>query len=176
MNFILVGCGRTARSYLEAIRFLPEVCLKEVVDISEEPSRSTARKAGCSSFTDFRSILRGNSVKAAVICTPPNTHPEITTFFLENGVHVLCEKPLAINSAQALEMLKKAKKHKRILIAASKFRCVEDIIRAKEIVNSGEIGKLIYFKNFFQSKVNMKNRWNSSKEVSGGGVLIDYGS
>jgi predicted dehydrogenase len=155
---------------------IPECNLKGVVDIREQVARSVADQYRCKSYKDYQQVLEENHVDAVIICTPPNTHSEIAIFFLENGVHVICEKPFAINSAQATLMVQKAEEKECLLMMASKFRYVEDIIRAKGIVESGILGDIVLFENVFCSKVDMKGRWNSNKEVAGGGVLVDNGS
>jgi predicted dehydrogenase len=176
LNFALIGCGRIAQTYLEAISTISECTLKGVADVRGKTARSVAEQYGCKAYTDYHQLLEGNRIHAAVVCTPPNTHAEISTFFLENGVHVLCEKPFALDSKAAEEMVNKAEEKSRFLMMASKFRYVDDIIKAKGIVESGILGDIVLFENVFCSKVDMRDRWNSKKEIAGGGVLVDNGS
>jgi len=176
LNFALIGCGRISQTHLQAITSIPECKLVGVADVREQAARSVADQHGCKAYTDYRQLLDGNHVNAVVICSPPNTHAEVASFFLENDVHVLCEKPLSVNPHDAEEIVKKAEENDCLLMMASKFRYVEDIIKAKGIVESGILGDVILFENVFCSKVDMRERWNSKKEIAGGGVLIDNGS
>jgi predicted dehydrogenase len=175
LNFVVVGCGRIAQTHLQALATVPECRLQGVVDERESAAESVANQFGCKAHTDYRESLHGNQPEAAIICTPPATHAEIACFFLEHGIHVLSEKPLAVCSEQAAVMLQKAETKSCVLMMASKFRYVDDVIKAKAIVESGILGDVVLFENVFCSKVDMRGRWNSTKAVAGGGVLIDNG-
>jgi predicted dehydrogenase len=177
VRFALVGAGGIAQSYLQAFEGPSTPKLAAIADVRPESAKATAELAGCPAFANHQAILDGGvQIDAVLICTPPNTHEEISTFFLQRGIHVLCEKPFTLDSASAKRMIAIAEQAGVILTMASKFRYVEDVIRAKSIVTSGILGEIILFENAFTSRVDMKNRWNSNSSVSGGGVLIDNGT
>lgn len=175
LHFCLIGCGRIAQTHIQALTSVPECRLKGVADVRQKVAQSVAEQVGCKAYAEYQQVLDGNHIDAVVISTPPNTHADIAMFFLENGVHVICEKPFALNSKEAALMVKKAEDKGCVLMMASKFRYVDDIIKAKGIVESGILGDIVLFENVFCSKVDMRDRWNSKKEIAGGGVLIDNG-
>jgi predicted dehydrogenase len=128
-------------------------------------------------YTDYQELLtKGPEFDIAIVCTPPNTHERIAIDCLQAGKNVLCEKPFTLTSESAKRMVDVARKANRLITMASKFRYVEDIIKAKSLLASNILGDVILFENAFTSKVDMSRRWNSLKEISGGGVLIDNGT
>jgi predicted dehydrogenase len=176
LSCAVVGAGRIAQTYALAIRALPELRLAAAVDSSPEALAVFAESAGCAARRDLDELLSKDKPDVAVVCTPPATHADIACRLLEAGVHVLCEKPLALNAQEALRMVKAAARGPRLLRMASKFRSVPDIVQAKQLIAAGALGRPVLFENVFCSKVDMSGRWNSRREVSGGGVLIDNGS
>jgi predicted dehydrogenase len=176
LTFGLVGCGRIAQTHLEAIVATPGCSLAGVADVRAEAATSVAAQYECAGFTDHRRLLDGEGLDAVVVCTPPSSHLEIAGFFLDHGVHVLCEKPLAVTVEQGRMLVDKAESAGRLLMMASKFRYVDDVIRAKGIVDSGILGNVVLFENVFCSKVDMRDRWNAVPEIGGGGVLVDNGT
>lgn len=176
LKFGIVGAGAVAHSYVQAFDHCDDAEIVAVSDIRIDAANAIAQGIRCRSYDRFERMAEDCGLDAAIVCTPPSTHPEICMRLVECKIPTLCEKPFSIDTQQAQEMLNAAKKSGVILAMASKFRYVEDIVRAKSMVVSGILGDLISFENTFATRVDMASRWNSRPEISGGGVLIDNGS
>jgi predicted dehydrogenase len=176
ISFGLIGAGRIGRAYASAFSSCSVARLVAVADTDPRACREAAWRAGCVAVDDLRTMADPTFVDAVVVCTPPTTHTAISTHLLQHGVHVLCEKPLAFDAVSAQAMLDCASSTGVTLTMASKYRFVDDIIRAKSIAASGLLGDIILFENSFTAHVDMTNRWNADPATSGGGVLIDNGT
>ncbi|UCD55386.1 MAG: Gfo/Idh/MocA family oxidoreductase [Candidatus Omnitrophota bacterium] len=176
INIALIGCGRIAQEHLKAFTKIKNTRIQSVSDNMREKAESFAEQYGCSAYTDYRDMIRSEKLDAVIICTPPNVHSKISILAMSRGLHVLCEKPFALNEREAENMCRSAKKNKVVLMMASKFRFTNDVVKAKAIIESGFLGRPLLFENVFCSKVNMTERWNSKRRISGGGVLIDNGT
>jgi predicted dehydrogenase len=172
----LVGCGRVARTYLDALGKVPGCRLVGLADVVEPAAQELGARHGVPAYAGGGRLLESASPDAVIVCTPPATHPEVAGFFLDHGVHVLCEKPLALRSADAEVLVARAEAAGRVLMMASKFRYVEDVIRAADLVASGRLGEVVLYENVFCSRVDMRGRWNSDPVQAGGGVLVDNGT
>lgn len=176
LNIAVIGCGRIAQTHLQAIGSLSHGRLVSVADINQEVAESVAQQFNCKPYQDYREMMDKEDIDIVCVCTPPALHPQVSIDALSASIHVLCEKPFAIDSQSARAMVEKAKEKKLIISMASKFRFVKDIIKAKGIIESGVLGEIVLFEITFCSRLNMQDRWISDKSISGGGVLIDNGS
>jgi predicted dehydrogenase len=172
----LVGAGAISQTHVQAMPLVECAEIVGVADLRPEAAKATAEGLGARGFPSHEALSEALDLDGVIVCTPPSSHPEIAIHFLQQGVSVLCEKPLAVDSASARLMLEAAEKSGAALMMASKFRYVDDVVRAKSIVASGVLGELTLFENAFTSRVDMSRRWNSDPKVSGGGVLIDNGT
>lgn len=176
MRFGLIGAGAIGHTYAQAFAKSGTAQLVGVTDVRPEAAETLAEQMNCPAFTSYEEMCAETDCEAAVVSTPPVTHPEICCWLLERDISVLCEKPLAINPAEARRILEAESRSSATLRMASKFRHAADVIEAKSIIASGVIGEVVLFENAFTSRVDMSNRWNSDPTISGGGVLIDNGT
>ena len=176
VRFGLVGAGAIAQAYAQAFTQTTAAKLVAVADPRREAAEKMADAAKCQAFTDAESMADAVELDAVLVCTPPSTHREICCALMERGIHVLCEKPLAISSADAEAMIAAAEARSLHFTMASKFRYVADVQKAKELIADGTIGEVVLFENVFTGRVDMSTRWNSNPEIAGGGVLIDNGT
>jgi predicted dehydrogenase len=172
----LVGCGRISQVHLQTLAREERARLVAVADVEPQAARSVGEAFGVPAFTSLDELLKTTLPDAVILCTPPDTHRTLTEAALSAGAHVLCEKPLTLSVHDAQAMVEGAHRAGRTLMMASKFRYVQDIVRAKGMIESGILGEVILYENEFCSHVEMKSRWNALRSISGGGVLIDNGS
>jgi predicted dehydrogenase len=171
----IVGIGAIGGVHLDTASALPEARVAGVCDARGDLAAAAAQRTGARAYADYRKLGDEERLDGVVVCTPPVTHPEIARFFLERGVDVLCEKPLAVDAQAADGMYRCARRHRRTLVLASKFRYVEGVVTARELLREGVLGSIRHAEIVFVSNVDMRSRWNSDPKHSGGGVVIDNG-
>lgn len=172
----LVGAGAIARSYAAAIASSRTARLAAVADCVPSAAETLAEETGARAFRSHRDLADAGLCDAVIVTTPPVTHAPICIDLMNKGLSVLCEKPLSVDHASALAMVRAANKNKVLLSMASKFRFTDDLIAARDMIRAGTIGTPLMLENVFTGVVDMTARWNSDPSVSGGGVLIDNGT
>lgn len=138
-----VGCGMAGESHLEQVASVPQVEMAALCDIREEALNAMGKRYGVQGrYTDHRRMFAEAKLNAVAVITSADAHYPIVRDALQANLHVLCEKPLAMETDQCWELVRLAAEKKRILAVTYTYRFVPDTRRIKEIVASGKIGKL----------------------------------
>jgi predicted dehydrogenase len=156
-----------------------------ISDLDEERLSISSEKYNVPyKFKDFHKLLDTKGIDAVSICLPNFLHATVTIEALDKGKHVLVEKPMAMNSKEAEEMVNKAKHKKKLLAVAMNYRFTPERMFLKTLIDKGEFGKIYYVKcvtlrrkTFDKKIVQSKDskKWFFTKERSGGGALVDMG-
>ena len=127
--------------------------------------------------SDRERFLARDNIDAVVVAVPNYLHREVVLAALEAGKHVLCEKPLAMNSAQAREMLNAAQSAGRVHMTAFTYHFAPAIQYLKHLVKRGDLGEIRSVRAaYLMAFGGHLSGWRSSKKLAGSGVLADIGS
>lgn len=172
----IVGAGAIGTVHVKTASAMDDVKLTAICDERSDVLEMLARSFGARAYPEYQQLALEERLDGVILCTPPDTHPELAQFYLERGIDVLCEKPLATSGDAARTMLACAQRNGRLLMLASKFRYVPDLAGARQLIREGALGQIRHAEIIFVSNVDMRGRWNADPARSGGGVVIDNGS
>ena len=144
----------------------------DFVGIADDAARGreAADRLGVRFFEEAGALFE--AVDAVVVCSENRSHGEDAISALENGVHVLCEKPLATGLEDALAMIRASKATGRQLGTAFPVRYLPAIVRAREIVRSGGVGRVLAVNATNHGQI--PGGWFLDPEASGGGAVMDH--
>lgn len=158
----VIGCGYWGPNLIRNFMEMPGSQVVGVVDLDQELlDRITVRFPQIEIATDDYSKLFDLEIDAVVIATPPQTHFAIAKDCLENGLHVLVEKPLTLDSGDAVQLKELAIKHECTLMVGHVFEYNMGVIALKDLIQSGELGDIYYIDcvrvslGIFQTKTNV---------------------
>jgi len=144
-NLAVIGCGHWGPNHVRVFNSLKESAVLAVAD--PDPKRLERIREAFPSIRcehDYKHVLRDPGIDAVVIATPTGTHYPLVRESLLAGKHVLCEKPLCEDPAQARELSDLADDRGRTLMVGHVFLFNPGIVKAKEIVDAGELGDVRY--------------------------------
>jgi len=176
VNIALIGCGAVAEAHLAAASDCKEITIKALVDKNIDRALKLGKRFGISEvFADFHDVF--GLVDAAIVALPHHLHAPITIELLDNGLHTLVEKPMALNKNECANMIAAAKKSGKILTVGQLRRYFYSSIFVKKLLDLGVLGKIKKF--HFQDGIIYN--WPAAsdftfKSESGGGTLADQGA
>lgn len=153
----------------------------EVVAIADtDPARleeSGAKHKNARRYTSAETMLKQEKLDIVSICTPNKLHKPLAIAALQRGCHVLCEKPMAMNAAEAEAMLAAARKARRRIMINFSYRFRDTSYAIKKQVDHGLIGDIYFGRTIWHRRRGMPGfgGWFGTKALSGGGPLIDLG-
>ncbi|MBE6688652.1 MAG: Gfo/Idh/MocA family oxidoreductase [Ruminococcaceae bacterium] len=177
----IIGCGGIANGkHMPSLAKVAEAEMVAFCDIIEDKAKAAATKYGTPDakvYTDYKELLKDKSIDVVHVCTPNRSHSFITVDALHAGKHVMCEKPMAINSAEAKKMLDAAKETGKKLTIGYQGRQRADSQTLKQIVERGDLGDIYYAKALAIRRRAVPN-WGVflNEYEQGGGPLIDIGT
>lgn len=179
MKIAVIGCGTIANAqHIPAYMKNEEAEIKYFCDIIPERAENAVKKYGCgTAITDYREALADSEVEAVSVCTPNKMHSEITVAALKSGKNVLCEKPAARVLSEALEMQKAQHESGKVLNIGVVNRFNTNVNKIKELIDQGRLGEIYSVYISFRSHRSIPGLGGAftTKEIAGGGVLIDWG-
>ncbi|WP_240421297.1 Gfo/Idh/MocA family protein [Paenibacillus periandrae] len=179
LRYGLIGAGSNAeKKHLTGYSALPHVELVAVCDVNQEKAKKMAEKYQISNlYTNYTVMLDREQLDLVSVCTPNLFHADISIYALNRGVHVHCEKPLAISAVDSQKILDAKRKSGKMLMIGLNNRMTNEAVFIKQYIDEGNLGDIYQAKAGWRRRSGIPGRgtWFTNKQLSGGGVMVDLG-
>lgn len=176
----VIGLG-VGRVHAEAFHDLPDVELVALCDANPVRLADIGRECDVAEdhlFTDYKEMLKAVSLDVVSVCLPNALHPDVSIACMEAGAHVICEKPMAINTSEAERMSAASDRTGRKLMIVYNFRYRPDSLWLYDLVRGGQLGRVYHVNISWRREAGIPGAgygWFGNGALSGGGALIDLG-
>lgn len=175
----IIGCGTIANNaHIPAYMANPDAEIKYFCDILPEKAKAAVEKYKCGiAIKDYKEVLADPEVEAISVCTPNKMHSIITIDALKAGKNVLCEKPAARIYSEAKAMQEAQHKSGKVLNIGVVNRFNTAVNKLRSMIQNGDFGEIYHVYVSFRAHRSIPGLGGdfTTKEVAGGGVLIDWG-
>ena len=174
----IIGCGGIANGkHMPSIKAIDRADMVAFCDLVEEKAVKAARDFGTPDakvYTDYRELLKDESIEVVHVCTPNRMHAEISIAAMEAGKNVMCEKPMAKTAADARAMVEAAHRTGKLLTIGYQHRSKQEAIYLKNVIDRGDLGE-IYYAHAYAIRRRGTPNWGVflNEYEQGGGPLID---
>jgi len=176
ISFALIGCGRIGERHAEHINNKGR--LAAVCDNVPEKANKLAKQYGATPYYSLEELLKQkDGIDVAAICTPNGLHAEHAIKSLQSGLHVLCEKPMALSVYDCGEMIKAAEKTNKRLFAIKQNRFNPPVEAVKKIIDEGRLGKVfsLQLNCFWNRNADYyRNSWKGTLKLDGGTLYTQF--
>lgn len=175
----VIGCGTIANAaHIPSYMKNADVEIKYFCDIIPERAQAAVEKYGCGvAVTNYHDVINDPEIDAISVCTPNRMHPVITIDALRAGKNVLCEKPAARTYAEVEQMVQAQRETGKILVIGVVNRFNDSVRKIKQYIDEGRLGTVHHVYVSFRQHRSIPGLGGAftTKEIAGGGVLIDWG-
>ena len=182
VRYGIIGCGAIGqRRHIPEAAANPASIVAALCDPVGERVEAFAADHGAEAYTDHKRMLKDAEIDAVVVGSPNYLHAKQTIDALRAGKHVLCEKPMATSRADAKKMIAEADKANRYLMIGQNQRMMPPHVKAKQILDSGVLGKPLTFATTFKHdgpdgwSVDGAKSWFFKPEAAVLGAMGDLG-
>ncbi len=173
----IVGLGKVARLHAQAISEIPLAVLSGVCSRSIDKAQAFGSEFSAAAYTDVAAMVAEEKLDLVIVCTPHPNHLEPTITAVHAGAHVLVEKPLASTLQDCDVMIEAARKAGRRLAVISQRRFYPPVLRIKEALDEGRIGKPVFgtvqMYGWRDRAYYDSDPWRGTWKEEGGGVLVN---
>ncbi|MCE5280153.1 MAG: Gfo/Idh/MocA family oxidoreductase [Planctomycetaceae bacterium] len=172
----LIGCGGFGQFTLESVSSLPFIQPVGAADVVQPAADAAAERFGIRAYDSPQALLADETIQMVHIASPPSSHYELALAALNAGKHVLCEKPLALNTDQADRLLQASATAGTICPVNFVMRYVPVTEAVKAVIDSGRLGKVLSARltNCASDSNLPAEHWFWNRDVSGG-IFIEHG-
>jgi len=173
----IIGAGLQGQRRAQSLKQDKRATLAIVADTQYDRAELLADDMGCQATANWKEVVNSGDVDIVIVCTPPNLHSLMCIAAMREGKHVLCEKPLARNSEEAVKIVNVAREKGVKLKCGFNLRHHPGIWQAKAWLDEGIIGDPINLRFCYGigGEPGYDKNWRMDSEVSGGGQLMDQG-
>lgn len=172
----IVACGNIANKFSSDLALIEDAEIAAVASRNLEKAQAFAKKHRAKkAYGCYDELFLDPDVDIVYIATPHVSHAELSIQAMEHGKHVLCEKPLAMNTKEAKAMIATSKSTGRFFMEALWTRFNPSIVAAKELIDNGEIGEVKFIDANFSFKFSAGLDSRAIALELGGGAILDIG-
>lgn len=174
VRFGLIGCGRVAPRHAQSLIQLPETQIVSVADIREDRARRFSAEYGAQAYTDYHDMLARPDIDAVTVCVPSGLHAQVAIDVLQAGKHVLVEKPIALNLADADRMIATAREAGLRLGVVLQNRYNSPVQQVRTLIDQGRLGKLYLGSvcvRWYRPQSYYEDGWHGTLSMDGGALM-----
>ena len=180
LRVALMGLGGYAQRVAEAMKDCKRAKVAGLISgtpakLKDWQQRYAVPEKNCYSYQNAHLIKDNPDIDAIYVITPNALHKEHVIMAAKAGKHVICEKPMALNAAEAKEMIDACQKAKVQLLIGYRMHFEAKTLEIVRMRKAGEFGKILFFQGLSGFRIGDPGQWRLSKALAGGGAMMDIG-